>query len=397
MRKQIVLIAIVTLIVCASGFAQVPAPPREQPLPDFFAYWPEREATARLRRLIRNALLEAHINYHVESGDVSAFLRYKYYATNFTYRLTVFDALSFPDTGRESTIDYERVRGAALLVTIPRNYSNRFLWLLEGDALTFGDVSDPDSNRKDTNVYTKIGYQFGTPFDERLNAVAGEARASMHPLLTGFREVSPEKNGVAAALSQTITSTYRYTKFEGEVLRRFDPSRRVMVFSRLHVGTFAGYREKEEPLPQVERYSVPRQELFSLGGRDALVSLPVDRFTLGLHEIHTRHELFVPILRNRDLRTGPLGWNTLYGVGYVGAGSVTFRTGDLFKSDELVVDAGLGFDTGLTIGSFDTYVSLIYSHTLQAPCVRDPETGARVAGERCLEGGTWAVSIRTTR
>ena len=46
--------------------------------------------------------------------------------------------------------------------------------LKDGDRLTFGDVTKPGHRR--SNIYTKVGYQFGTQNDERLNAIVGEKK-----------------------------------------------------------------------------------------------------------------------------------------------------------------------------------------------------------------------------
>ena len=145
---------------------------RRDSLPSVNIYLPEGEASIRLRKLIRNVLFESQIDYEFVNGDISTFLRYKYYARNYTYRLGVFDSIEFPDIASDSEKEFERVRGGLLLVGVPKDYSNRYFFLLQDDRLTFGDTDRPD-NRKN-NIYTKIAYQYGTQFDERMNAIAGE-------------------------------------------------------------------------------------------------------------------------------------------------------------------------------------------------------------------------------
>src|SRR5881227_3948380 len=68
--------------------------------PNVNVYLPEGQASIRLRKLIKNVLFESQIDYKFVNGDISTFLRYKYYATNFTYRLGIFDQIDFPDLGR---------------------------------------------------------------------------------------------------------------------------------------------------------------------------------------------------------------------------------------------------------------------------------------------------------
>src|SRR5436305_8471929 len=145
---------------------------RRDSLPYVNVYLPEGQASIRLRKLIRNVLFESQIDYRFVNGDISTYLRYKYYARNFTYRLGVFDTIGFPDVGSSSKQEFERVRGGLLLFEVPRDYNKRYFWLLQDDRLTFGDVTRTD-NRKN-NIYTEVGYQFATQFDERMNAIDGE-------------------------------------------------------------------------------------------------------------------------------------------------------------------------------------------------------------------------------
>jgi hypothetical protein len=104
-------------------------------------------------------LFESQIDYKFVSGDIATYLRYKYYAHNFTYRIGVFDTIGFGAIGQKSNDDFERTRGGLLLFELPRDYNHRYFGLLEDDRLTFGDVTRVD-NRKN-NIYTKLGYQYG--------------------------------------------------------------------------------------------------------------------------------------------------------------------------------------------------------------------------------------------
>lgn len=373
---------------------------RRDNLPSVNVYLPEGEASVRLRKLIRNVLFESQIDYEFINGDISTFLRYKYYARNYTYRIGVFDSIQFPDITSNSKKEFERVRGGLLLFGVPRDYDNRYFVLLQDDRLTFGgDALRPD-NRKN-NIYMKVGYQFGTQFDERMNSIVGEQRGRQTPVLTAFRDIGPQRTGIAAAITQAgelATGDYTYTKFEAEALRRFDLSSTSFVFSRLHVGTFLA-REKADPapvprdrdgdgeldpVPEWEKYSIPQYELFRLGGREALKSVSSNDSSIGSHEIHLTNELFVPVFRNKDHKIGPLHWNTLYAIGYVGAGTVGFTTGDLTNSKRLVGDVGLGTESAITFQDYDVFLTVVVAHT-----VLDPET---------IKGGTKVrFSIRTVR
>src|SRR5205085_12414605 len=106
------------------------------------------------------------------------------------------------------------------------------------DGLTFGE--EHIDTRKN-NSYTKRGFQYGTQFNERMNAIVGESRGRIVPVLTAFRDSGPQKLGLAGAITQSArisTGDYKYTKLEAEALRRFDVTGTSFIFSRLHAGTF---------------------------------------------------------------------------------------------------------------------------------------------------------------
>jgi hypothetical protein len=366
---------------------------RRDNLPAVNIYLPEGEASVRLRKLIRNVLFESQIDYEFVNGDISTFLRYKYYARNYTYRLGVFDSIEFPDLASSGSDDdeYERVRGGLLLVGVPRDYNNRYFFLLQNDQLTFGDLNRPDNQT--SNIYTKIGYQYGTQFDERMNAIVGEQRGRITPVLTAFRDIGPQRTGLAAAITQAataISADYQYTKIEAEGLRRHDFNPTTFLFSRLHVGAFVASQKADpmplprdrdgdgdlDPVPEWEKHAVPQYELFRLGGREALKSVGTNDSSIGTHELHLTNELFTPIFRNKDYRVGSLHWNTLYGVGYIGAGAVGFKFGEL---TDPVVDIGLGTESAITFGDYDVFLSVLVAHTVVQPDEIDGGTKVRFA------------------
>ena len=373
---------------------------RRDNLPSVNVYLPEGEASVRLRKLIRNVLFESQIDYEFINGDISTFLRYKYYARNYTYRIGVFDSIQFPDITSNSKKEFERVRGGLLLFGVPRDYNNRYFVLLQDDRLTFGgDALRPD-NRKN-NIYMKVGYQFGTQFDERMNSIVGEQRGRQTPVLTAFRDIGPQRTGLAAAITQAgelATGDYTYTKFEAEALRRFDLTSTSFIFSRLHVGSFLSRQQVDpppvprdrdgdgelDPVPEWEKYNIPQYELFRLGGREALKSVSSNDSAIGSQEIHLTNELFVPVFRNKDHNIGPLHWNTLYAIGYIGAGTVGFTTSDITNSKRLVGDVGLGTESAITFRDYDIYLTVVVAHT-----VLDPDE---------IKGGTKVrFAIRTVR
>jgi hypothetical protein len=107
--------------------------------------------------------------------------------------------------------------------------------------------------------------------------------------------------------------------------------------------------------------------MFPLGGREALKSIGASDNAAGTDEIHLTNEYFVPIFRNKDYRAWGMNWNTVYGIGYVGAGNVGFKAAEVAKLHDFTVDAGLGSEMSLTIRDFDVLVSVIYAHTVRTP------------------------------
>ena len=179
-------------------------------------------------------------------------------------------------------------------------------------------------------------------------------------------------------------------------MRRFDLTPTSFVFSRLHVGSFLsrekmidrdprcglfedgqtiedvdlndnGKIDKEEMFSSWQCYAIPQQQLFRLGGREALRSIGSNDDTIGTQEIHLTNELFVPVFRNRDYKVGPMHWNTLYAIGYLGAGTVGFKSSDVFKSSRAVTDVGLGTESAIAFRDWDVYLSVLVAYTVAAP------------------------------
>jgi hypothetical protein len=339
-------------------------------LPNVNIYLPEGQASIRLRKLIRNVLFESQIDYKFVTGDISAYLRYKYYARNYTYKIAVFDQIGFANIGSTSTSEFQRVRGGLLLAEFPRDYNRRYFWLLQDDRLTFGDVTRVDN--KKNNIYTKVGFQYGTQFDDRLNSIVGESRGRIIPVLTAFRELGPQKFSLAAAVTESAaisTGDYKYTKLEAEGLRRWDITGTSFVVTRAHVGTFLTKSKfaNRANLPLIAQYTIPNYEMFPLGGREALKSIKFVDEAAGTDEFHLTNEYFVPVFRNADHRLWGLHWNTLYAIGYVGTGTVGFRPSVIGKVKDYAVDAGLGSEMSLTVRDFEVLVSMVFAHTIRAP------------------------------
>lgn len=360
-----------------------PAPSRPDGFPDFNVYLPEGELDIKVRRLIRNALFEGQVNYNFVDGDISTFLRYKYYSRNFTYKLSVFDELEFDELGGD-TREFDRVRGALLLLTYPQDRNRRYTLLQQVDSLAFGDLTRPDNDT--LNVYTKVGYQFGTETDERLNSIVGESRGRIIPVLTAYRDIGPRQLGYALAATwsnEPLGSDFNYVKLEGELLKRRDLGNGSVLFSRLHAGTFAQKTRLTDD-PEIDdelEFLIPRDELFRLGGRDLLKGVGFG--FRGTDEIHFTNEYLVPVFRNRAYQKMGARWRDLFAIGYAGVGTAVFETSELTDTDQWVVDVGIGFETSFHARDTDVILTVIYAQPIHAP--------------DGISGGEFRVSGRTVR
>lgn len=356
--------------------AAVPPPtgtptPESSALPTMNVYLPEGEFDIRLKRLIKNVLFEGQVNYEFADGDVSTFLRYKYYARNFTYKLGVFDTLEFSGLDDDEQLDFDRVRGGLLIFELPIDYNSRWYGTGQVDALSFGDTTRPDNAK--TNVYLKLGYQMGTPFDERLNSIVGETRGRIPQVLTAYREIGPQKMGAAVALTHSFASLgdFNYIKFETEALKRSDFGNVSFLISRLHIGSFLTKEDVPNPdRPIFEQFSIPRYELFRLGGRDSIKGVD-DQIARGTDELHLTNEFFYPVFRNRDYRLLGATFSNLFAIGYLGAGISGFETDVLTQLDDYVVDAGLGFETSAFVRDTEVFISFVYAQPFVAPDTLD--------------------------
>jgi hypothetical protein len=357
----------------ATPVPAVPSPeptPAAQPektgiIPDVNVYLPEGRADIRLLKPIRNSLFENQINYNFVSGDISAFLRYKYYGRRATSTFTFFDSIEFEELDRLSN-EFSRTRGALYLQRRPINYYNRLYALLEFDRLTFSrPVDHPDANR--TNTYVKFGYQFGTPSDERSNAVVGEARDRIFNLFTAYREVGPRGRGVSIAATwgfDYLGGDYRYVKTEVEALQAIALPRRNRLVLRVHGGYFPyKKRVRDEFDPELGTpFSVPRYELFRLNGRQELKAYRgTER---GPNEAYVTAEYVRPVFTEVSRRFLGIDWTSLYVVGYSGAGNVGNETSVFTRLSDYKVDVGVGFESALSFRRYRAFLGVLAAKTV---------------------------------
>jgi len=347
-----------------------PPPPPAEPemtgiVPDVNVYLPEGRADIRLLKPIRNSLFESQINYNFVSGDISAFLRYKYYGRRATSTFSFFDSIEFEELERFSN-DFSRTRGGLYLQRRPINYYNRLYGLFEFDRLTFSrPVDHPDANR--TNVYVKFGYQFGTPSDERSNALVGEARDRILNLFTAYREIGPRGRGLSVAATygfDFLGGDYRYVKTEMEGLQAISLPHRNRLVVRLHAGYFPYKKTIREAFdPRIGTpFSIPRYELFRLDGRQELKAYRgTER---GPNEAHLTTEYVLPVFIDESRRFLGVNWNSLYAIGYAGAGNVGNEKTIYTRIRDYKVDAGVGFEAWLSWRSYRALLGALAGKTV---------------------------------
>lgn len=333
-------------------------------MPQFNFYLPDGRADIRLLKPIRNSLFEMQIAYNFVGGDISAFLRYKYYGRTLTSTFSFFDTIEYADLSRFSN-EFTRTRGALYLARLPLDFYNRVYGLAEFDRLTFSNpAQQPDANK--TNLYVKTAYQYGTPDDERSNAIVGEARDRVFNLFTALREIGPHGRAFSVAATwsfEGLGGNYRYvkTEFEGIQAIPIGPDRLVL---RLHGGYFP-FKERVREIfdPALSTpFSIPRYELFGLDTRTALRGYRGSE--RGTNEDHLTAEYAVPIFRDAERHFAGLQWSNLYGVGYAGTGNVGDSSRTWTDLSSYKVDVGLGMESSLSLKDTRAFLSALVARTV---------------------------------
>lgn len=345
---------------------------REEPfLPRLDVFFPEGDLDLRVNRLINKVFFEGQVKYNFIKGDISAFLRYRYYGYKRTTQFTVFDTIGFQEVQNFSN-DFDRVRGSLLLMQWPHSYSQRTFALVELDRIS--------SNRVDvqkilqlgrTNTFLRMGYQVGTPEDARSNSIAGETRATSQRLFTAYREIGPGGAGFTGALTYGFpfgVGDFNYVKLEGEALKRLDITARSFLIGRVHVGSFL-HKDQRNPsdLPsdhdKNDTYTIPRDEFFRLDGRDRLKGLKEKRG--GTEELHTTWEYFFPwfLDANRDFLH--LQWQNWYWILYAGAGTAGYDRKVYTDLGTYIPDAGIGFESSFRLRKYSFFLSGIVAQALK--------------------------------
>ncbi len=354
---------------------QLPPKPTDQFLPRLDVYFPEGDLDLRINRLINRTFFEGQVKYNFVNGDISAFLRYRYYGLKRTTQFTVFDSISFDRIDQDVTSDFDRVRGTLLLMEWPHNYNNRTFFLTEIDRISTNRGTAQGSNflvrRDQTNTFVRLGYQLGTPDEGRSSAIAGETRARTERLFSAFREFGPGESTLTAALSYGFPygpGDFNYLKLEFEALKRFDVSQRTFLVGRLRGGSFL-YVDKAKPStlppdPQgIDFDAVPRSEAFNIDGRENLKGVR-DR-TRGTDALFTTWEYFFPWFLETNHRVLRLDWDNWYWILYGGYGTIGLNHKIYTDFRSYYPDAGLGFESSFKLRKYRFFLSAIVAQALK--------------------------------
>lgn len=348
-----------------------PKPPEQRFLPRLDVYFPEGDLDLRVNRLINKVFFEGQVKYNFVKGDISAFLRYRYYGFQRTTQFTVFDAIEFEDV-EDFSSDFDRVRGTLLLLQWPHSYHQRTFFLAELDRISSNKEGVAEVLRLGrTNTFVRFGYQLGTPEDARSNAIVGETRARSERLFTAFREIGPGGFGFTGALTSGFDvgiGDFDYLKLETELLKRFDVTDRTFLVGRLHAGSFLrkGLRDPDdlpEDFNELDEMAIPLGEYFRLDGRENLKGL--DERLRGTDEIHTTWEYFFPWFLGQDHEFLKLNWQNWYWILYGGVGNIGLNREIYTDFGEYVPDVGIGFESSFNLRKYRFFLSGIVAQALK--------------------------------
>lgn len=345
-------------------------PSRGGLLPSLDIFFPEGDLDLRANKLINKVFFEGQVQYNFIDGDITAFLRYRYYGYRRTYQVTGFDSVEF-DSIEELSDEFERVRGFLFLTEWPQDYHHRAVFLVEIDRIISNkEVLQFDTNK--TNTFVRAGYQIGTPYDPRSNAILGERRAVRRTLFTAFRDIGPGDFGLTAAATygfDHLLGDFDYVKVEAEGLKRFSAWGDSFVIGRLRGGTFPLKDERDDlgvaldDVVEADRYTIPRSELFRLDGRDNLKG--VSERVRGTEQLYTTWELFLPWFVGRDRRALGLTWDNWYWILYAGYGMTGFDR-DLYTDlGGWVPDVGIGFESSFRLRKYTFFLSGVVAQALE--------------------------------
>jgi hypothetical protein len=329
-------------------------------------FFPDGEIDLRLSRLINKTFFEGLIRYNVLSGDIIAFLRYRYYGNSRTTQFAVFDQISLQRLTSLSN-EFDRTRGLLMFMEWPHSYDYRTFLLTEVDRIS-SNQQDSIITNNFVDTFVRLGVQYGSPGDERSQAIVGEDRARTPALFTATREIGPNDFGFTGALTYGfpfVGGDFNYLRAEFETLKRIDVTDMSFFVGRLHGGAFP-YREENMPDNpiDVDRYQIPLATYFTLGGIDDMKG--VSSNLVGTNELYTTWEFFTPWFIGENRRMLQMDWQNFYWIGYAGLGTIGFSPNAYTQFKSYIPDTGLGFESSARAGKYRFFISGILARALKA-------------------------------
>jgi hypothetical protein len=337
--------------------------PIERFLPNVDLLFPEGALDLKVSRLVNKVLFEGQVRYAFVSGDITAFLRYRYYGHDRTTQIEVFDDISF---GRVQSFSnrFDRTRGANVFLEWPHSASFRTFALSEIDRISSNNQSLLATNNR-TDTFVRVGTQVGSTGDPRTQAIVGDTRAYFPSIFTAVREIGPGQFGFTGGLTYGFhLGSFDYVRLEAQALKRFDLTGRTFLVGTLHLGSFA-YSELPNPLapdPQ-DRYSIPPAAFFNIGGADNLKGL--SNRLVGTQELHTTWELFTPWFLGEHRDFLRLEWQSWYWILYAGVGTIGFTSRVYTDLAAYIPDTGFGFESSVRLWRYRFFLAGIVARPLK--------------------------------
>ena len=337
--------------------------PIQRFLPNVDLLFPEGVLDLKISRLVNKVLFEGQVRYAFVSGDITAFLRYRYYGYDRTTQIEVFDDISF---GRLQSLSnrFDRTRGANLFLEWPHSYGFRTFALGEVDRISSNQQEAP-ATIDSTDTFVRVGAQLGTPGDSRTQSIVGDTRAYFPSIFTAVREIGPGQFGFTSALTYGFhLGNYDYVRLEAQALERFDFTARTFLVGTVHVGSFL-YSQLTNPGASDApfRYSIPLADFFIIGGADNLKGL--SNRLIGTQELHTTWELFTPWFIGQHYNFLHLDWQSWYWILYAGAGTIGFTSKVYSDLSAYIPDAGFGFESSVRLWRYRFFLSGILARPLK--------------------------------
>jgi hypothetical protein len=337
--------------------------PVQRFLPNVDLLFPEGVLDLKISRLVNKVLFEGQVRYAFVSGDITAFLRYRYYGYDRTTQIEVFDDISF---GRLQSLSnrFDRTRGANLFLEWPHSYGFRTFVLGEVDRISSNQQEAP-ATIDSTDTFVRVGAQLGTPGDSRTQSIVGDSRAYFPSIFTAVREIGPGQFGFTGALTYGFhLGDYDYVRLEAQALERFDFTARTFLVGTVHAGSFLHSRLTNPGASDAPfRYSIPLADFFTIGGADNLKGL--SNRLIGTQELHTTWELFTPWFIGQHYNFLHLDWQSWYWILYAGAGTIGFTSKVYSDLGAYIPDAGFGFESSVRLWRYRFFLSGILARPLK--------------------------------